>query len=180
MSKFRVYPSAIARFVVLSGVLFFYTTFLYSEAMSCPLPNGISVKQLSASEYKSLDSLTEEFSFLIQDFKMNHQSDNNNLNIKVRFCYEIGISDSKYPDFRLILKDIQDFLENYPDEVGYWEIVNKKLTLMILKKYPVLISITSEIQVSPSRLVPFLRSSIVTRQQSKSVRTDNGKNGRRD
>jgi hypothetical protein len=179
MSKFRVYPSAIARFVVLSGVLFFSTAFLYSEAVSCPLPNGISVKQSSASENKSLDSLTEEFSFLIQDFKMNHQSDNNNLNIKVRFCYETGISDSKYPDFRVILKDIQDFLENYPDEVGYWEIVNKKLTLMVLKKYPVLISITSEIQVSPSSLVPFLRSSIVTRHQSKSVRTGNRKNGRR-
>ncbi len=75
--------------------------------------------------------------FYIQDFKMNHQSDINNLNIKVRYCYETGISDSKYPDFRLIVKDIQDFLENYPDEVGYWEIVNKKSTLMVLKKYPV-------------------------------------------
>ena len=106
---------------------------------------------------------------------MNHQSDINNLNIKVRYCYETGISDNKYPDFRLIAKDIQDFLENYPDEIGYWEIVNKKLTLMVLKKYPVLSSITSEIQVSPSRLVPYLRSSIATRHRSKSVGTGNRK-----
>jgi hypothetical protein len=175
MNKFRVYLSTTARFVVLAGIVFFYTAFLYSEAMSYPPPNRISVKQSSASEYKSLDSLTEEFSFLIQDFKMNHQSDINNLNIKVRYCYETGISDNKYPDFRLIVKDIQDFLENYPDEIGYWEIVNKKLTLMVLKKYPVLSSITSEIQVFPSRLVPYLRSSIVTRHRSKSVGTGNRK-----
>ncbi len=179
MSKFRICLSAIARFVVLSGILFFYTAFLYSEAMSCPSPNRISVKQSSASEYKSLESFTEEFSFLIQDFKMNHQSDINNLNIKVRYCYETGISDSKYPDFRLIVKDIQDFLENYPDEVGYWEIVNKKSTLMVLKKYPVLSNVTIEMQVSPSSLVPYLRSSIVTRHQSKSVMTGKGKNERR-
>jgi len=176
MSKFRVFLSVITRFLVLAGILFFYTAFFCSEAVSCSLPNGISVKQASASKYKSLDSFIEEFSFLIQDFKMNHQSETNNLNIKVRFCYETGISDSKYPDFRLIVKDIQDFLENYPDEVGYWEIVNKKLTLMVLKKYPVLSGVTSEIQVSPSRLVPYLRSSIVTRHQSKSAGTGNRKN----
>ena len=175
MNKFRVYLSTTARFVVLAGIVFFYTAFLYSEAMSYPPPNRISVKQSSASEYKSRESLTEEFSFLVQDFKMNHQSDINNLNIKVRYCYETGISDNKYPDFQLIVKDIQDFLENYPDEIGYWEIVNKKLTLMVLKKYPVLSSITSEIQVSPSRLVPYLRSSIVTRHRSKSVGTGNRK-----
>ena len=179
MSKFRVYLSAIARFVVLAGILFFYTALLNSEAMSCSLANATSVNQASASKYKNLDPLTEEFSFLIQDFKMNHQSQMNNLNIKVRYCYEIGISDNEYPDFRLIVKAIQDSLENYPDEVGYWEIVNKKLTLMVLKNYPVLSNVTIEIQVSPSRLAPYLRSSIVTRHQSEGVRTGDRKNGRR-
>jgi len=179
MRKFRVYLSVIARFLLLAGMLFFYTAFLYSEVLSCSLPNGISVKQTSTAKYKSPDSLIEEFSFLIQDFKMNHQSQTNNLNIKVRYCYEPGISDSEYPDFRLIVKDIQDSLENYPDEVGYWEIVNKNLTLMVLKKYPVLSNVTSEMQVSPSRLVPYLRSSIITRHRSKSVGTGNRKNERK-
>ena len=66
--------------------------------------------------------LAEDFSFLIQDFKMNHQSEVNNLNIKIRVRYENGISDSKYPDFRAIVKDIEDFLNNYPNKVDYWEI----------------------------------------------------------
>ena len=179
MSKFRVYLSVVTRFAMLSGVLFFCTTSLYSDAIGCPVPKGISVKEPTASKNTSLNSLAEEFSFLIQDFNMNHQSQVNNLNIKVRYCYETGITDGEYPDFRLIVKDVQDFLENYPDEVGYWEIVNKRLTQMVLKKYPVLSSITSEIQVSPARLAPYLRSSIVTRHQSKRVGTGNRKNERR-
>jgi len=98
---------------------------------------------------------------------MTHQSELNNLNIKVRVRYENGIIESKYPDFRAIAKDIEDFLNNYPNKTDYWEIVNKKLTLLVLKKYPMLSSITSEIQVSPSQKVSYLRSSIVTRSQSK-------------
>lgn len=122
------------------------------------------------SKYENAALLNEEFSFLIEDFKMNHQSVNNNLSIKVRYGYENGISNSKYPDFRTILKDIEYFLNNYPNKVDYWEILNKNLTLMVLKKYPMLSSVVSEIQVSPSELVPYLRSSIVTRYQTKRSR----------
>ena len=102
---------------------------------------------------------------------MNHQSEVNNLNIKVRYRYQNGITESEYPDFRAILKNIEDFLNNYLNKTDYWEILNKKLTLMALKKYPMLESITSEIQVSPSQKVAYLRSSIVTRSQSKRVKT---------
>ena len=124
-------------------------------------------KQATISKAENVDSLTEEFSFLIEDFKMNHQSVANNLNIKVRILYESGISDSKYPDFRAIAKDIEDFLDNYPNKTDYWEILNKNLTLSVLKKYSMLSSITNEIQVSASPDVPYLRSSIVTRSRSK-------------
>jgi hypothetical protein len=128
---------------------------------------GIIAKQAAISKYENFHFLTEEFSFLIPEFKMDHQSEVNNLNIKVRVRYENGISESKYPDFRAIAKDIEEFLNNYPNKVDYWEILNKKLTLLVLKKYPMLSSITSEIQVSPSQKVSYLRSSIVTRSQSK-------------
>ena len=175
MNKFSVYLSGVARFMVLAGILFLCNAILYSKAMSCTLPNGIGVKQASAAKYKNPDSLIEEFSFLIQDFKMNHQGENNNLNIKVRYCYESGISDSEYPDFLSVAKDIQGFLTNYPNDGDYWEIVNKNLTQMVLEKYPVLSSITTEMQVSPSRLNSYTRSSIATRHQSKRLKTVNRK-----
>lgn len=141
------------------------------EAASYALPKVIIAKQAAISKDENFDTLTEEFSFLIQDFKMNHQSEINNLNIKIRYGYEKGILESKYPDFRAIAKDIEAFLNNYPNKVDYWEILNRKLTFLVLKKYPMLSSITSEIQVSPTQSVSYLRSSIVTRHQSKSVRT---------
>ncbi len=134
---------------------------------SVPTDKERIAKQTAVSKSANVDLLTEEFSFLIQDFKMNHQSEVNNLNIKVRLRYENGISESKYPDFRAILKDIEDFLNNYPNKTDYWEILNKKLTLLVMKKYPMIENITSEIQVSPSQKVDYLRSSIVTRSQSK-------------
>lgn len=128
---------------------------------------GKIAKQATISKYENLDLLTEEFSFSIQDFKMDHQTEVNNLNIEVRLRYENSILDSEYPDFRAIAKDIEDFLNNYPNKTDYWEIVNKKLTLLVLRKYLMLSSITSKIQVSPSEKVSYLRSSIVVRRQPK-------------
>lgn len=108
----------------------------------------------------------EQFSFLIKDFKIEHQGENNNLNITLRYRYKSRISTAEYPDFRLIMKDIQTLLTNYPNEEDYWEIVNKRITLMVFEKYPVLTRITSQIQVSPSTNVPYLRSSIITRDRA--------------
>lgn len=132
---------------------------------------GISAEQSAISKNENFASLTEAFSFLIEDFKMNHQSEVNNLNIKIRLHYKNGISDGKYPDFRAITKDIEDFLDNYPNKTDYWESVNKKLTLSVLRKYPMTESITSKIQVSPSEKVAYSRSSIVALRQSKRMRT---------
>jgi hypothetical protein len=141
-------------------IIFFFT----------PVGAQKSPCSVADSKKENCALLAEEFSFLIEDFKMNHQSVNNNLNIKVRYSYENGIMDSKYPDFRVIVKEIEDLLNNYPNKVDYWEILNKNLTVTVLKKHPMLSSITSEIQVSPSDLVPYLRSSIVTRYQPKRVK----------
>ena len=155
----------------LAIVLALFAAPVWTQKVASTDSKALIAKQAASSKYENVETLTEEFSFLIEDFKMNHQSAINNLNIKVRYGYENGILESKYPDFRVIVKDIEDFLSNYPNKVDYWEILNKNLTLIVLKKYPMLSSITSEIQVSPSQVVPYLRSSIVTRYQSKRVRT---------
>jgi hypothetical protein len=109
--------------------------------------------------------LVEQFSFLIKDFKMDHQAQMNNLNISVQYRYVTNISNAEYPDFRLIEKDIETFLNNYPNETDYWEILNKKMTSMVIKKYRSLTSVTADIEVLPSSVVPFLRSSTVTRSR---------------
>ena len=110
--------------------------------------------------------MVEEFSFLIKDFRIEHQGETNNLNITVQYSYRVNISDYEYPDFRPVAKDIEMFLTNYPNEKDYWEILNKKITLLLLDKYPLITKVTCQIQVSPSPLVAYLRSSITTRERT--------------
>lgn len=128
-------------------------------------PGSKTTSQKRSSNSTDSAPLIEEFSFLIKDFKLNHQSEINNLNITVRYRYAANISNAEYPDFRLIAKAIEELLNNYPNEKDYWEILNKKITLMVLEKFPPIVRVTSEIQVSPSALVPYFRSSIVTRNR---------------
>ena len=113
-------------------------------------------------------NLVEEFSFVIKEIKVTHQG-GNTLRINVRYRYKANISVTDYPDFRLIAKDIETFLTDYPNDSDYWEIVNDKITLLVLHKYSALASVTSEIEVSPTTTVPYSRSSIATRTRKRSV-----------
>jgi len=115
---------------------------------------------------KSRRGLTEEFIFLIKDFKIDHQGENNNLNITIRYRYKARISNSEYPDFTVVAKDIETLLGNYPNKTEYWEILNKRITIMVLEKYPAIVEISSEVQVSPSPKNHYIRSSIVTRDRT--------------
>jgi hypothetical protein len=110
-------------------------------------------------------SLVEEFSFVLKDFKIDHQGEHNNLNISISYRYLANIRKSEYPDFRWLAKDVQMLLTNYPNEDDYWEIVNKEVTSLLLKKYPALMSVTCELKVDPSSNVPYTRSSRITRER---------------
>jgi hypothetical protein len=124
---------------------------------------GIFVLLLACSAVAYSQSLVEEFSFQIKDFKMDHQTQTNNLNISISYHYKTNIQKSEYPDFRWLAKDVETLLGNYPNKDDYWEIVNKQITALLLNKYPALTSVTVELNVAPSSLIPYTRSSRVTR-----------------
>ena len=140
--------------------------FLIATVTLCLTPIIVeSAPQVEARQARPQGNhLVEEFSFSIKDFKVDHQGQNK-LNISVKYTYRANMAVSDYPDFRLIAKDIETFLTNYPNETDYWEIVNKKLTASILEKYSTLVSVTSQIEVSPTPTIPYLRSSITTRRR---------------
>ena len=129
----------------------------------------VFVLLLACSSVVYSQSLTEEFSFQIKDFKMDHQTQTNNLNIYISYRYVTNIKKSDYPDFRWLAKDVETLLSNYPNKDDYWEIVNKQITSLLLKKYAGITSITCEIKVDPSRLIPYTRSSRVIRYRSRRV-----------
>lgn len=109
--------------------------------------------------------LIEEFSFLIKDFKIDHQGETNTLNISISYRYAPGIAKPEYPDFRLLAKDVENLLTNYPNEEDYWEIVNKNVTSLLMNKYSALASINCEIKADPTHLDPYTRSSRVIRKR---------------
>ena len=118
------------------------------------------------SSPRTAGSLVEEFSFLIKDFRMDHQGQTNNLNLSISYRYATNITKADYPDFRWLAKDVETLLSDYPNKDDYWEIVNKQITALLLKKYSGVVSITCEIKVDPTSVVPYTRSSRVTRERS--------------
>jgi hypothetical protein len=122
-----------------------------------------SSKPAANSSARSTGIAVEEFSFLIKDFQLDHQTEHHNLNISISYRYVPNITKARYPDFRWLAKDVETFLSNYPNEDDYWEIVNKEVTSMLMKKYSALASLTCELKVDPSGKVPYTRSSRVTR-----------------
>jgi hypothetical protein len=104
----------------------------------------------------------------MNDYKIEHQGEINILNIKVNYSYVRGIAGSQYPDFIPIRMDVDKFLTEYPNEMTFWEILNKELTSILIEKYPALGSVTCEIQVTPSSKYPFTRGSVVTRNRRES------------
>ena len=137
--------------------------FIFS-ALSLPLVYSQTASNRVAQTQDSA-RLVEEFSFSLKDVKMDHQGEVNNLNISISFRYVPNITKADYPDFRWLAKDVEMLLNNYPNKDDYWEIVNKQVTALLLKKYPALMSVTCEMKVDPSRLVPYARSSRVTRER---------------
>jgi hypothetical protein len=113
------------------------------------------------------ERLVEEFSFVLSDFAMTHQGEDKRLNITLRYRYVPAIKDSAYPDYQWLMRDVRGFLTGYPNEADYWEIVNKKLTRMLLERYPSLAEVTSTIEVSPTPSLPHVRASTVTRARAR-------------
>ena len=126
---------------------------------------GLFVLLLACSSVAYSQSLVEEFSFQIKDLKMDHQTQTNNLNISISYRYIANIQKSDYPDFRWLAKDVETLLSNYPNKEDYWEIVNKRITSLLLNKYKGITSVTCEIKVDPSSLISYARTSRVTRER---------------
>jgi len=155
------------RSLFLSTVLF-TTVSIVSSSRIYAAPQSQARLTQQQSRHES-SRLVEEFSFVLKDFKVDHQGQNI-VNVNVRYRYKKNIALPEYPDFRLIAKDIENFLTNYPNETDYWEIVNKKITQLVLDKYGALVTVTCEITVSPTDSVPYLRTSTTTRAKSGSIR----------
>jgi|RhiMetdeSRZDD1v2_1073273.scaffolds.fasta_scaffold324171_2 hypothetical protein len=164
MNKFKSYLLGAMIIAPLLAVMTLYMTSFRSAALSAAPARGNPTHGPSSNSVDT-SPLVEEFAIRISDFKMAHHNGEANLIITIRYRFKAGITDASYPDYEPMVQNIKAYLTNYPNEVDYWEIINKKLSLIVFEKYPVMSNITSEIQVSSSRPGTYSRSSIVTRNR---------------
>jgi hypothetical protein len=61
------------------------------------LPSVTKRNQKPGASSAKSGVLLEEFSFLIKDFKINDQGENNNLNISIWYRYKAHLSNAEYP-----------------------------------------------------------------------------------
>jgi hypothetical protein len=171
MRKIRCHLLVAVSGVVLLAIAHLSPAFTRSVSLAAPTvsTNGdrteAEVIRQSSTNIVNTSSLIEEFTILIKDFKVAHQSREVALNISIRYRLKPGISDAEYPDYEPIIRGVKDFLTNYPNEVDYWEIINKKLTQMVLEKNQVISSITIELEMPSSHAGSYSHSSIVTRDR---------------
>ncbi|MBD3883700.1 hypothetical protein IFO70_18210 [Phormidium tenue FACHB-886] len=123
------------------------------------------------------EPLRREWGFLIEQYPIQHQG-KNKLNFTLRCVPKVSdpggstpvenIARAESPDSSTIYRQITNFLSSYPNEDDYWERVNRNLTEAILREYPMLASVTANLEVLPTQQTPYTRSTTVTH-------TDDGK-----
>lgn len=125
-------------------------------------PRVVQATTLEPAPATSSEEMPREWSFVVDRYAIDHQGPNT-LKITVRCTYDAPQTTSPFPDSATVYRDITHFLEHYPNETDYWEVVNRNLTSDLLQRYPTLTSITANLEVLPMPSVPYTRSTTVTR-----------------
>ena len=88
------------------------------------------------------------------------------IDIDVNYRYKDGITKPEYPNFLAIKKEIETYIQNYPDKYQYWEILNKDIAIMLKENYAVLENIEVDLTIYPTTEFPIKRHSLVSIQHS--------------
>lgn len=78
--------------------------------------------------------------------------------LSIRICYQTS-DDALDPAF--VKQCATRFLNNYPNEKDYWEIMNVNMASCLVQSYPTIRTLEIEIEVSPDAWVPFHRRSLL-------------------
>ncbi|NER00861.1 MAG: hypothetical protein F6K30_29915, partial [Cyanothece sp. SIO2G6] len=112
----------------------------------------------------SCDLLDERFGFTLENYAVEyHHGSMLNIDITYRLITTADINVDNYPDSVPMAETVIQFITDYPTKTDYWEIINKKLTRLLLDRYPQMSGITSHITIISNQVIPFTKeSSLVT------------------
>jgi len=105
--------------------------------------------------------VTESFSLEILRLPLDHQGPQV-VDVFLKLTYVEGISSGDYPDFEAVEREVKTFLAKYPNEKDHIEIVNKKLCIDLLKRYPKVTVVAIHVKTYPTMTVPYAHVSHVS------------------
>ena len=107
--------------------------------------------------------LSEKFRFEMPNFEMFHHQEPKILDISASFRYRERME--TLPDFRVFEREIAEFLRSYPNQIDYWEILNRKLVSLMLQRHLCIEELAITIAVHGNDSIGFERASTVAMQR---------------
>lgn len=103
-----------------------------------------------AGNKNQLINFHESYGVEINSISMKLDKQQHDVRIAASWDFKLNPNEKDYIDSNLVVNDIKKFLINYPNSNDYWEVINHKLGLYLLKQYPQLATISITIQIPPS------------------------------
>lgn len=117
----------------------------------------IALSSLSASIVDDTTKVEREGLF-IRDLKICHQQEWRNLSITLEYESDPY---GKASNTTLIKEYIHQFLDEYPNQTDFWEIMNVKLVRSLLMEFPDIQKLKSVLSLKPDRTLSFPRESTI-------------------
>lgn len=117
----------------------------------------LSVHPISASIVDDSNAI-ELAAVLMKDLKICHQLEWRNLSISLEYESELH---GKSLNVSLVKEYVRQFLNEYPNETDFWEIMNGHLVRALLQEFPDMQKLKSVLSLKPDRTLSFPRESTV-------------------
>lgn len=141
---------------------FLFAVFMSLQIMTYP----VMAQPLSTQTLSPCDRQQEIFAFQMPNYATSLQGGEVlNFTVTYRVTPEASTKND-YPDLIPLTKEIDRYLNTYPNNNDYWEIINKKLVQHLLDQYPQMSSLSIELKIPPKLQEPFARTSIVSNTRS--------------
>jgi hypothetical protein len=148
-------------------VLAFYLA-LNSLFTTHVLAKNFTRNKLERREEIEHELILKNANFTLKNYAIEHQG-KNILDIEVRYAYKTSTTSSTLQENTNLSRQLQELLENYPNETDFWEVINSNLTKQLLKQNKEIASVSIALAVHPNQKLPYDRASIVTRQKDNQI-----------
>jgi hypothetical protein len=128
--------------------------------VSAEISEGVAVVMISEPQQPVV--AMQNWSFSVKGYAVEHQHIANTINIAVKYSLKESSTALNAANFMPLLNRMTQFFVEYPNEDDYWEVVNRRLTEMILQEHPEMRSITISLEVLHRDTIPHTGISTVT------------------